>query len=645
MSFKSDDISIKNEEDSAIRAIFEGTSSSTGTEFYTSLVKNLCTILNTKGGWFTKYYEEKRFLFALAFWYDGRWINHFGYKIDGTPCQNVIEESRFVHIKENVSELFPDGPDLGIDVVSYMGAPLLDTGGRTLGLLGVIDDKPMLEKPNNEVIFKIFANRAAAELQRVEAEKEIEEKEKKLRRLVSTALDAIIELNSDFIITMMNPAALKLIKCELEIVLGKSILDLLTEKAKKIFENSIKELSGMPKGEKYIWITDSLVIKCKDGPSFPAEATISQYDLNNETFYTVILRNINDKLEAEKKIRALELESEYLKEELKLLNNFDEIIGQSKPIMKLLHDINLVAKTDSTVLISGETGTGKELVARAIHTASSRKNKQLIKVNCSAIPSTLIESELFGHLPGAFTGATKRRIGRFELAHGGTIFLDEIGDLQLDLQSKLLRVLQEGEFESVGSSETKKINVRVIAATNRNLTEEMKNRKFSEDLFYRLNVYPINVPPLRERRNDIIKLAQEFIKRSSKVMGVEPPVLTQEVIEKLTSYNWPGNVRELQNVIERAVITSVNGKLDLDNLFSDRLIDNTNITINETKPLKILSQKELLNLEKENIIQALKQSNWKISGEDGAAKLLDIPPTTLSSRIKALGIKKLQTSP
>jgi formate hydrogenlyase transcriptional activator len=308
--------------------------------------------------------------------------------------------------------------------------------------------------------------------------------------------------------------------------------------------------------------------------------------------------------------------------------------------MKLLHDIDLVAKTDSTVLIFGETGTGKELVARAIHSSSERKNKQLIKVNCSAIPSSLIESELFGHLPGAFTGAINRRIGRFELAHGGTIFLDEIGDLQLDLQSKLLRVLQEGEFEPVGSSETKRVDVRVIAATNRNLKEEINKGRFREDLFYRLNVYPINVPPLRERGNDIIKLAQEFIKRSSKILGVENPVLTQYAIKKLTSYDWPGNVRELQNVIERAVITSINGKFSLDNLLPDNNVNNDDQKIAATNPSKILTQQELINLEKESILEALKQTNWKVSGEDGAAKLLGLPPTTLSSKLKAFGIKR-----
>lgn len=634
-------ISGNREEDSVIRSIFEGTSSSTGADFFAALVKNLSTILETSGAWITEYNEETRFLHAKSFWYNDRWIKDFGYKIDGTPCQDVIEKSQFVHIKENVSELFPDSPNLGIKVASYMGAPLLNINGKTLGLLGVIDDKPMPEKPNNEAIFHIFAARAAAELQRLNAEREIEDKEKKLRRLVNSAMDGIIELDSDFVIRMMNPAAEKLFHCELSNAVGNNFLNLLSEQGKNIFRNSIDELQKLPEGEKFIWITDSLNIRCKNGMEFPSEATISQYEVNNEIFYTVILRNINDKLLAEKKIHNLELEAEYLKEEIKLLNDFEEIIGQSRPVMNLLNEINLVAKTDSTVLISGETGTGKELVARAIHSASKRKNKQLIKVNCSAIPAALIESEFFGHVPGAFTGATKPRIGRFQFADRGTIFLDEIGDLQLDLQSKLLRVLQEGEFEPVGSSETKKVNVRVIAATNRNLNQEIKTGKFRQDLFYRLNVYPITVPPLRERGNDIIKLANEFVLRCSRKLGITPPRLTNASANKLMSYNWPGNIRELQNIIERAVIISKNGKIILDKILPDDYKSiNSEIKENESEE-KILSQEQLLNLEKENIIRALNSVNWKISGKNGAAKLLGLPPTTLNSRLKALGIKKL----
>ena len=456
-------------------------------------------------------------------------------------------------------------------------------------------------------------------------------------------MDGIIELDGNFFIKMMNPAAEKLFQCELSKAIGNNFLSLLSEQGKNIFKNSINELQKLPEGEKYIWITDSLNIRCKNGNEFPSEATISQYELNNEIFYTVILRNINDKLEAEKKIHNLEAETEYLKEEIKLLNDFDEIIGQSRPVMNLLHEVNLVAKTDSSVLISGETGTGKELIARAIHSASKRKNKQLVKVNCSAIPATLIESEFFGHIPGAFTGAMKSRIGRFQFADGGTIFLDEIGDLQLDLQSKLLRVLQEGEFEPVGSSETKKVDVRVIAATNRNLKDEVKAGKFRQDLYYRLNVYPIIVPPLRERGNDIIKLANEFITRYSRKLGVEKPRLTHESINRLNSYNWPGNVRELQNVIERAVIISKDGKLRLDKILSDEHAAVNNGITKENSEEKILSQEEILNLEKNNIIRALNSANWKISGENGAAKLLGLPPTTLNSRLKALGIKKTKS--
>lgn len=628
-----------SEENYAIRAILEGTSGKTGAEFFFALVKNLSDVLNTSGAWVTEFFEEARLLKAHAFCYKKKWIKDFQYKIDGTPCENVIQQKKFVHIKENVSNLFPDSPDFGIKIVSYMGAPLLDVNGDTLGLLAVIDEKPMPEEKRNEAIFHIFAGRAAAELQRLRAEKETQEKETKLRRVINSAMDGIIELDENLLITMLNPAAVKLVNCSPEEAIGKNFLELLSEKGRKIFNDSLGELKNLEKGEKYIWITDSLTIQCKNGVNFPAEATVSQNELNNETFFTVILRNIEDRLKTEEKIHVLRAETEYLREELKLLNEFDEIIGQSRPVMNLLKDIDLIANTDSTVLISGETGSGKELVARAIHSAGKRKNKQLIKVNCAAVPATLMESEFFGHVSGAFTGATKRRIGRFELADGGTIFLDEIGDLQPDLQAKLLRVLQDGEFEPVGSSETKKVNVRVIAATNRDLKEEIKNGKFREDLYYRLNVYPIHVPPLRERGNDIIKLANEFIIRLSKKIGKNPPRLSSDAGERLISYSWPGNIRELQNIIERAVISARDDLLNLDGIIPS---GHTVSSVNRGDRLKekILSQKELQELEKTNIIRALNLTNWKISGNDGAANLLGLPSTTLNSKIKAMGLKK-----
>ncbi len=627
------------QENYAIRAILEGTSRQTGSDFFFALVKNLCGVLNTSGAWITEYFEDLRLLRAHAFCYRNQWIKDFEYKIDNTPCENVIDQKKFVHIKENVSGLFPKSPDFGVKVVSYMGAPLLDVNGETLGLLAAIDDKPMPAKQSNEAIFHIFAGRAAAELQRLKAEKEIRVKENKMRRLINSAMDGIIELNHQLEITMMNPAAIRLVNCRPEEVTGKNFKELLSKKGREIFIGALKELEKLEEGEKYIWITDSLNIHCKNGTNFSAEATVSQYKNNNEMFFTVILRSINDKLEAEKKIHSLKAETEYLKEELKLLNEFDEIIGQSRPVMDLLKEISLVAGTDSTVLISGETGTGKELAARAIHKAGSRKNKPLIKVNCAAIPSSLIESEFFGHVSGAFTGATKRRMGRFELADGGTIFLDEIGELHLDMQSKLLRILQDGEFEPVGSSDTKKVDVRVIAASNRNLSEEIKEGKFREDLFYRLNVYPIQIPPLRERGNDIIRLANEFIVKFSKKFGVDPPKLSAAAKQKLISYSWPGNIRELQNIIERAVITAKDKKI-----ISEAILPNGEVSDNDRDFLqgtqKILSQKEIQELEKKNIIRALNLTNWKISGSDGAANLLGLPPTTLNSKIKALQLKK-----
>jgi len=304
-----------------------------------------------------------------------------------------------------------------------------------------------------------------------------------------------------------------------------------------------------------------------------------------------------------------------------------------------LNDAQEVAATDATVLILGETGTGKEVIARSIHRTSRRHNKPLIKVNCAAIPATLIESELFGHEAGAFTGATKKRDGRFAMAHGGTIFLDEVGELPLDLQSKLLRVLQEGEFEPVGSSQTRKVDVRVLAATNRDLQRAIGEGKFREDLYYRLNVFPIELPPLRERRGDIGALAGAFVEKFAKSLGRTIEPLSADCIRRLEAYRWPGNVRELQNIIERAVITARDGKLNLDRALPES-IGVIAAAGGEAAAKRVLTAKELEDLERGNIVVALEASDWKVAGANGAATLLGIKPTTLSSRMKALGIER-----
>jgi len=336
----------------------------------------------------------------------------------------------------------------------------------------------------------------------------------------------------------------------------------------------------------------------------------------------------------------LTVEAEYLREEIKELQS-DEIVGQSEPLARVLSDIQEVAGTDANVLILGETGTGKELIARAIHRKSHRCEKPLIKVNCAAMPATLIESELFGHEQGAFTGATKKREGRFALADGGTIFLDEIGELPVELQVKLLRVLQEGEFEPVGSSRTQKVDVRVIAATNRDLKQATQVGKFREDLYYRLNVFPIELPPLRERGDDISLLASTFANKFAQRMGrlIEP--LSEACIGRLKAYGWPGNVRELQNVIERAVITARDGRLNLDRALPESAKEMiAEAVLSAETPKRVRTAKELEELERANLMAALEATGWRVAGETGAAQLLGMKPTTLSSRIKALGIER-----
>ena len=324
----------------------------------------------------------------------------------------------------------------------------------------------------------------------------------------------------------------------------------------------------------------------------------------------------------------LEAERAYLQEEIKLENNHQNIIGQSDSLKYVLYKIEQIAVSDTTVLILGETGTGKELAARAIHDLSLRKGRTLVKVNCASLSVGLIESELFGHEKGAFTGALSRHLGRFEVANGATLFLDEIGELPLELQAKLLRVLQEGEFERLGSSLTIKVDVRIVAATNRNLEEEVRKGRFREDLWYRLNIFPITMPSLRERMDDIPLLVNSFVKKIARRLGKTIEVIPVTVMEALQDYPWPGNVRELENVLERAVINSSGPKL--------RLVDELK------KPFKDLSAspKTLEAVERDYILQVLEQTRWKVSGKNSASEILGLDRSTLRARMSKLNIRK-----
>ncbi|OCK55196.1 sigma 54-interacting transcriptional regulator [Bradyrhizobium sp. LMTR 3] len=363
----------------------------------------------------------------------------------------------------------------------------------------------------------------------------------------------------------------------------------------------------------------------------------------------IVFRDVSQRREADEKLHAalaevdrlrerLELENAYLQEEIRIETNPRGIIGQSEAIQKTLRQVKLVAPTTAAVMITGESGTGKELIARAIHEASSRRDRPLIRVNCAAIPRELFESEFFGHIRGAFTGAMRDRIGRFELADGGTLFLDEVGEIPLELQGKLLRVLQEGNFERVGEERTRAVDVRVIAATNRDLKQEVQRGRFREDLYFRLNVFPVESVPLRERREDIPLLAQHFLTRESKALKSDLR-LSEGDARRLARYDWPGNVRELQNVIERAAILAQNGRLriDLPDLPGTSPSSGAAREKADARPT-VMTAAEMRAHERANILAALQACSGKVFGPGGAAEMLDIKPTTLASRIKALGI-------
>jgi len=336
----------------------------------------------------------------------------------------------------------------------------------------------------------------------------------------------------------------------------------------------------------------------------------------------------------------LERERDYLREEVNVALNFGRIVGTSQALRRMLKRVEAVAETPANVLVEGESGVGKELVARAIHARSSRADGPLVKVNCASIPKELFESEFFGHVKGAFTGAHRDRIGRFQLADGGTIFLDEVGEIPLELQSKLLRVLQESEFERVGDDITRSVDVRVIAATNRNLEQLIVDGEFREDLFYRLSVFPVEVPPLRERGDDVVQLAQHFLEQTCKDFGRETLTLTRAHTASLKAYGWPGNVRELKNVIERAVILSPGNMLRLDLSLPGRAFEEGVAVTEVPRDDNVLSEMEMREFQKANTVKALEQAHWKVSGPGGAAELLGVRPTTLADRIRTYKIKR-----
>jgi len=402
------------------------------------------------------------------------------------------------------------------------------------------------------------------------------------------------------------------------------------EKSKQIVEMQARYESEKSKREAEIYRLKNVELANEITERTKAEAELKKYQGQLEELVKERTEELRTALEEVERLKnRLQEENVYLQEEIKLEHNFNEIVGRSSKLNEALLKIEQVASTDSTVLILGETGTGKELIARAIHGIGDRRNRPLVKVNCAALPANLIESELFGHEKGAFTGAYLRKIGRFELANHGTILLDEVGELPLELQAKLLRVLQEGEFERIGGSKSIKVDVRIIAVTNRDLARLVKDNKFRDDLYYRLNVFPIRVPSLRERKEDIPILVNHFILKYGKIKSKKIEIIPQNVMDMLKNYSWPGNIRELENIIERSVIISQGHQLELGEWIAKEEPDGGSY-----------QSFTLEQVEKEHIQKSLEKTNWRISGNKGAAKMLGLKPTTLEAKIKKLGIRK-----
>lgn len=626
------DIQKRKIEEELLRVISEATSSLIGEEYFHELAKIITSTLNVRYALVTECVNEEKTRVRTISYSDNKELReNIEYDLAGTPCEIVMKGNEYFCANE-LEKSFPK--EKGIQ--SYVAVPIISPGtGMVLGHIAALDTVPMKKEQNQTHILKIFASRAGAEMDRLDALRKLEEVNKKLsisleasnqryRDLFEEAPIAYVHEGLDSKFIKANRAALRILGLrpdEVPFTYGKSLAPDTLE-AKKRLEDAF---ASVGRGTDTSGVV--LELRRKDNGQPIWIQWWSNPDPGGQFTRTMFV-DITDRVMMEQEQAKLKAQNQYLQEEIKLTYNFEEIISKSKNFKKILQQIEQVSATDATVLILGESGTGKELIARAVHNISHRNKRPLVKVNCATLPANLIESELFGHEKGAFTGAMERKIGRFELADGGTVFLDEIGELPIELQSKLLRVLQEGEFERLGNPKTLKVNVRVIAATNRNLELAIEKKEFREDLFYRLNVFPIITPPLRERKEDIPLLVMHFIRKHEAKMGKKIISIEPGLIETLEKYNWPGNIRELENLIERALILTKGSTLEIGEWVPSKKSSSTGKSTME----------KLEDVEKSHILSILAQTNWKVSGEKGAAKALGLNATTLEAKMKKLGI-------
>lgn len=627
--------------DDLLLKVSQATSGFVGKDYLRELTKFITVTLGVRYALISECANENKTKVRTISYVDrGETLENIEYDLAGTPCEIVMRGVDYF-CPQNLDQKFPKEEHLD----SYISVPIYSPStGEIIGHIAALDTGPMQEDQNQTAILKIFAARAGSEIERIcneekllellrsdniQLQKKLKESEERYRDLFEEAPFAYVHEGLDSKFIRANRAALKALGVkpeEVPFIYGKTLVVENPENQKRLKEAFESIGRGTDTGGVI------LELKRKDNGKPLWIEWWSNPDPSGEFTRTMFI-DITEKVLMGQEQARLKAQNKYLQEEIKLNHNFEEIVSKSKKFQKILHQIEQVASTDATVLITGESGTGKELIARAVHNISNRNKRPLIKVNCATLPANLIESELFGHERGAFTGAMERKIGRFELADGGTLFLDEIGELPVELQAKLLRVLQEGEFERLGNSKTINVNVRIIAATNRNLQQAIQNKEFREDLFYRLNVFPIVTPSLRERKEDIPLLVKHFIKKYEGKMGKKIQDVEPEVIDALMDYDWPGNIRELENLIERALILTKENIIEYgDWIPAGKISNERKATKNELKTIE--------EVEREHIIQTLEQTNWKVSGANGAAKILGLNPTTLEARMKKLGIVK-----
>jgi len=641
------------------RLVFEiaqGVSGETGEGFFRSLVRHLARVLDAEFVLAGVLKPGQDRIATLAAYANGAEAPPFEYDLAGTPCANVIGQ-QICSYPDDIQHLFPqDHLLVDMGAVGYVGSPIVDSSGRALGLLCAITKKPLPNPKLAQNLLQIFVTRAAAELERKNHEEELTASEQRLRALVDHGNEAVIrvEVEPPFSIDLPEDEQIDLLYRHAYIadsneqaaaLFGfQTAADMIGKSLERVTGRSDEQNERLKAGIRVGW-QFSQVERTLEGRTFlltrqgniengkltggwvTARDVTPLKDAEGEVYR--LNRELKHRVEELTELKArLEQDKAYLLDEIDSDQHFEELTGSSAPFRELTESIRRVAPTSATVLIFGETGTGKELVARAIHKLSPRRDRPLVKVNCAAISAGLVESELFGHVKGAFTGATDHRIGRFEYANGGTIFLDEISELPAESQSKLLRVLQEQEFEPVGSNRTIKVDVRVLAASNRKLAEFVREGRFRMDLYYRLMVVPVDVPALRDRREDIPALTAALLIRLNSQFGRRVKGVSEGMMKRLVDYDWPGNVRELENFLARAVVLCQDEILDapLEQALPPAAPATTALTLEEA--------------ERQHIGSILVRTRWVVEGPRGAAEILKMNPSTLRSRMKRLGIHR-----